>query len=133
MGLRRVGGDALWQTRWRGGRVGCRRVGRDALWLRRVGVDVLVGTRWSRRVVSQTRCGVDALLGTRWRIDALKQTRGRQMSLRRGVNGFLENEQSVFPYQISFPDEPQMQFLSCPWGDLYRGVFFLNPCKKNMF
>ena len=80
--------------------------------------------------MSQTRCGVDALLGTRWRIDALKQTRGRQMSLRRGVDGFLENEQSIFPYQISFPDEPQMQFLSCPWGDLYRGVFFLNPCKK---
>ena len=127
MGLRRVRGDALWQTRWRGGRrVGYRRVGRDALWLRRVGVDVLVGTRWSRRVVSQTRCGVDALLGTRW-----ASARGRQMSLRRGVDGFLENEQSIFPYQISFPDEPQMQFLSCPWGgDLYRGVFFLNPCKN---
>ena len=32
------------------------------------------------------------------------------------VSGFLRNEQSIFPYQISFPDEPQMQFLSCPWG-----------------
>ena len=32
------------------------------------------------------------------------------------VSGFLRNEQSIFPYQISFPDEPQMQFLSCPLG-----------------
>ena len=61
----RVGGDALWQTRWRGGRVGCRRVGRDALWLRRVGVDALVGTRWRRRV------GGDVLEETRWGSDAL--------------------------------------------------------------
>ena len=75
--------------------------------------------------MSQTRCGVDALLGTRWRIDALKQTRGRQMSLRRGVDGFLENEQSIFPYQISFPDEPQMQFLGILLSQLkafYHGL-----------
>ena len=58
--------------------------------LRRVGVDALVGTRWRRRVEADV-----------WEAD---------------VSGFLKNEQSIFPYQISFPDEPQMQFLSSPWG-----------------
>ena len=67
------------------------------MWLRRAGVDVLVETRWRRRVEADA-----------WEADG---------------SGFLKNEQSIFPYQISFPDEPQMQFLSCPWGDLYRGLF----------
>ena len=40
------------------------------------------------------------------------------------VSGFLRNEQSIFPYQISFPDEPQMQFLSCPWGGPLQRSFF---------
>ena len=60
------------------------------MWLRRVGVDSLVETRWRRRVEADA-----------WEAD---------------VSGFLKNEQSIFPYQISFPDEPQMQFLSSPWG-----------------
>ena len=89
-----TGGDALEQMRGRG------RVGGDALWLRCVGVDALVGARWRRRVVAQTR----------WR------RRVEADAWEADVSGFLRNEQSIFPYQISFPDEPQMQFLSSPWG-----------------
>ena len=44
-GCRRVGVNALAQTRWWG------RVGGDGLWLRRIGVDAL----------AETRCGSDAL------------------------------------------------------------------------
>ena len=98
------------------------------MWLRRVGVDALVGTRWRRRVggdvLEETRWGVDALAKTRWwgrvGVDALKQTCGRRMCL-----DFSKNEQSIFPYQTSFPDEPQMQFLSCPWGGTSTEAFFL--------
>ena len=59
-----------------------RRVGGDALWFRRVGVDTLVETRWRRRVEADVR--------------------------EADVSGFLKNEQSIFPYQIFFPDEPKM-------------------------
>ena len=93
---------ALEQTRWHG------RVGGDELWRRRVGVDSLVETRWRRRVVAQTR----------WR------RRVEADAWEADVSGFLKNEQSIFPYQISFPDGPQMQFLSCPWGVPLQRPFF---------
>ena len=97
-----VGADASVQTPRRG----------------RVGADASAQTRRGRRV------GADA---SRQGADVSVQTRGSQLCESRRVWGFFENEQCIFPYRFSFPNEPQMQFFGCSWGGpLWRVLFTKN-------